>query len=367
VSDQTAVVGGRVASSSGLEEAAVTICDGVIASVGPRPDTGGRVVDATGLLVAPGYMDLQCNGSYGIDLAREPERLWDLAALLPRQGVTSYLPTIISSSLPVVDRALVAINRRPPRFRGAHPLGLHLEGPMLSPGRRGAHSGERLRPATPATIEGWSRAAGVAMVTLAPELPGALEVIKTLCQRGVVVSAGHTDASTSEMLAGMDAGVTAVTHLFNAMTPFAPREPGPIGVALTDERLVAGVIVDGVHVHPLAVAAAWRALRPNRLAVVTDAVAAPNRARTPSRRLAGSVVPMDEAVRNLSAFTGCSITDAIACATSTPARTMGASRKGVVAPGYDADLVLLTPDLHIRATLVAGDVVAGDIAVEPAW
>jgi N-acetylglucosamine-6-phosphate deacetylase len=159
------------------------------------------------------------------------------------------------------------------------------------------------------------------------------------------------------MRLAVDAGVTAVTHLFNAMAPFVHREPGPVGVALSDQRLVAGVIVDGVHLHPLTVAAVWRALGPDRLAVVTDAVATAERARTPAGRLAGSVVPMDEAVRNLRAFTGCSVTDAIACATSTPARMIGAASKGIVAPGYDADLVLLTPALDVRATLVAGDVV----------
>jgi N-acetylglucosamine-6-phosphate deacetylase len=356
VSDAVVVVGGRVVTPSGIEETAVTIRDGVIDSVGP-PDIDARIIDASGLVVAPGYIDLQCNGSYGIDLASEPERLWDLAALLPRHGVTSYLPTIVSGPSLVVDLALAAIKGRPPRFRGSEPLGLHLEGPMLNPHRRGAHAQEHLRPATLATIEGWSKAAGVTLVTLAPELPGAVDVIRTLCQRRVVVSAGHTDASTAEMQAAMDAGVTAVTHLFNAMAPFAHREPGPVGVALTDERLVAGVIVDGAHLHPLTVAAVWRALGPERFAVVTDTVATAERARWPDGRLAGSVVPMDEAVRNLRAFAGCSINDVIACATSTPARMIGATCKGAVAPGYDADLVLLTPALEVRATLVAGEVV----------
>ena len=357
MSDPIVVVGGRVVTSSGIEETTITIRDGVIDSVGPPSDIDGRIIDASGLVVAPGYVDLQCNGSYGIELAGEPERLWDLAGLLPRHGVTSYLPTIISGPPAIVDRALAAIRRRPPAFRGTEPLGLHLEGPMLNPDRRGAHALEHLRPAAPATVEGWSKMAGVAMVTLAPELPGAVDVIRTLCQRRVVVSAGHTDANTAEMRQAVDAGVTAVTHLFNGMAPFAHREPGPVGVALSDERLVAGVIVDGVHLHPLTVAAVWRALGPNRLAVVTDTVATAEKARTPAGRLAGSVVPMDQAVRNLRAFTGCSVTDVIASATSTPARMIGATSKGVVAPGYDADLVLLTPALDVRATLVAGEVV----------
>ncbi|HSS12144.1 MAG TPA: N-acetylglucosamine-6-phosphate deacetylase [Acidimicrobiales bacterium] len=356
------VAGGRVVGPLGIEQADVTIRGGVIASVQAATDEG-EVLDATGLLVAPGFVDLQCNGGYGIDLATEPERLWELAALLPRYGPTAFLPTIVSSPPAVVDRALSAIAQRPSGFQGAEPLGLHLEGPMLNPSRRGAHSEQHLRAPRPALIDGWSKATGVAMVTLAPELPGALDVAAALHKRGVVVSAGHTDATTTELIAGLDAGISMVTHLFNAMAPFAHREPGPIGVALADKRVTAGLIVDGLHVHPITVAAAWAALAPDRLAVVTDAVAAlgagavgPPGVRTPSGRLAGSVVSMDEAVRNLVSFAGCTPADAIACASTTPARLIGASSKGKVAPGYDADLVLLTPELHVAATIIGGAV-----------
>jgi N-acetylglucosamine-6-phosphate deacetylase len=360
VSGTVALTGGRVVGPFGLEAADVIVSNGVITSIGPpqgRPGATGEVLDAKGLLIAPGFVDLQCNGGYGIDLAMEPERLWELAALLPRQGVTSFLPTIVSSPPGIVDRALSAIRRRPGGFRGAEPIGLHLEGPMLNPARRGAHVQANLRSASLALIEGWSRAAGVAMVTLAPELRGALEVIRTLRHRGVVVSAGHTDATTTEMVAALDAGVTMCTHLFNAMAPFAHREPGPVGVTLADERITAGLIVDGLHVHPTAVAAAWTALGPNRLAIVTDSVATPEEARTPSGRLAGSVVPIDEAVRNLVAFTRCSSIEAVGCASTTPARLLAAATGRVVA-GAPADLVLLTSDLYVAGVVVAGAVFA---------
>jgi N-acetylglucosamine-6-phosphate deacetylase len=191
-------------------------------------------------------------------------------------------------------------------------------------------------------------------------MPGALEVVRKLRENGVVVSAGHTDASTEEMLAGLDAGITAVTHLFNAMTPFVHREPGPVGVALADRRVTAGLIVDGVHVHPVAVAGAHAALGPDRLALVTDSVAAlgasstGDGARTSDGRLMGSIVPMDQAVRNLVQFTGCSKEMAIASAASTPARVISASRKGMIAPGSDADLALLTPQLEVVATVIGG-------------
>jgi N-acetylglucosamine-6-phosphate deacetylase len=356
------VAGGRVVGPLGIEEADVTLRGGVIASVQAATDAR-QLLDATGLLIAPGFIDLQCNGGYGIDLARQPERLWELAALLPRHGVTAFLPTIVSSPPAIVARAVTAIGRRPPGFKGTEPLGLHLEGPMLNPIRRGAHSDQDLRGAGLTLIDGWSKATGVAMVTLAPELPSALDVAAALLRRGVVVSAGHTDATTAEMIAGLDAGISMVTHLFNAMAPFAHREPGPIGVALADRRVTAALIVDGLHVHPIAVAAAWAALAPDRLAVVTDAVAAlgagavgPAGVRTPSGRLAGSVVSMDEALRNLVSFAGCTPADAIGCASTTPARLIGASTKGKVAPGYDADLVLLTPELRVAATIIGGAV-----------
>ena len=368
------IAGGTVVGADGVASADVLVVDGAIAAVGPSlsaPD-GAVLVSADGLLVAPGSIDLQLNGAHGIDLTEEPERLWEVAALLPRYGVTGFLPTIVTSPPEVVDRAMVALAARPAGFVGAEPLGLHLEGPMLNPDRRGAHPGSLLRQPEPSLVSGWSRQAGVALVTLAPELPGAVPIIEQLVGNGVVVSAGHTAASVSELSAAVDAGVSYITHLFNAMAPFSHRSPGPIGVALADPRLTVGLIADGIHVHPTAVAVAWRALGPDRLNLVSDAVAALGLPAGPSRlagrdvtvgeggvrladgTLAGSATALDEAVRNLLAFTGCSVSEALGTVTSTPARVLGLTRKGVVAPGFDADLVLLTRDLEVVATIVAG-------------
>jgi N-acetylglucosamine-6-phosphate deacetylase len=372
-----AVVGGQVVGPFGDEPATVLVSGGTISAVGSGVGVSGvAVFDASGLLVAPGFIDLQCNGAHGIDLSSEPERLWDLAELLPRYGVTSFLPTIVSGPPVVIDRALAALGHRGVAFRGAEPLGLHLEGPMLNPLRRGAHAAEHLVVPSLASVQGWSRDAGVVMVTLAPELPGAIDVIGALRGRGVVVAAGHSDATARQAGAGIDAGMTAVTHLFNAMAPFGHREPGLAGVALSDGRVTAGLIADGIHVHPVSVKAAWAALGPDRLALVTDAVAALGMAagshrlgghavvsgpdgavRTLDGRLAGSLLTMDQAVRNLVAFTDCSLAAAVGCATATPARVVAAAAKGLVAVGRDADLVLLTPDLSVVATVVAGTVV----------
>ncbi|HET6951553.1 MAG TPA: amidohydrolase family protein [Acidimicrobiales bacterium] len=277
------VAGGTVLTPAGLIAADVTIVDGRITrlrpATGPGSGAPGRpspAIDATGLMVVPGFIDLQCNGALGVDLSSDPEDLWTVAAALPRWGVTAWLPTIVSAPAGIRRRALAAIRSGPPPggALGATPLGLHLEGPFLAPERRGAHAPEHLVAPDPGvpTAEGWERDA-VALATVAPELPGALAVVEALADRGIVVAAGHSSATAAEARAGIAAGVTYVTHLFNAMAPLHHREPGLAGVALTDDRVTVGLIADGVHVDPAVVALAARALG-DRLSLVTDAVAA---------------------------------------------------------------------------------------------
>ena len=332
-------------------------------------------ISADGLLVAPGYVDLQCNGGLGIDLAGAPERLWELGALLPRFGVTAWVPTIVSTPDGIVDRAIAALAAGPPDgWRGAMPIGLHLEGPFLSSAKRGAHPEALLQPPTLAAIDGWSRDAGVALVTLAPDLPGALDIVEALVTCGVVVSLGHTPATAEQATVAVDAGARWVTHLFNAMAPMHHREPGLAGVALADERLRVGLIPDGIHVHPHVVAMAQRALG-ERLTIVTDAVGAlgmpfgrqalgrtevtidEGGVRLDDGTLAGSNLAMDQGVRNLIAFSGCRSETALHAASTAPAAVLGDPVRGTLAPGARADLVLLTEELDLVATLVGGEVV----------
>lgn len=304
-------------------------------------------------LVAPGFLDLQCNGAGGIDLTTEPERLWEVAALLPRYGVTAWLPTICSSPPDRPERAMAALRDRPAWASSgsvAEPLGLHLEGPFLNPTHRGAHPSRALADPL-ADVErtaSWSRDAGVALVTLAPELPGALDLTRALVDRGVVVAAGHSGATRAEMDAAIDAGVSMVTHLFNGMVGLHHREPGIVGAALTDERLRVGMIVDGVHVEPSVVGLVSRLLG-DRLVVVTDAVATLGRAddalRLADGTLAGASVGMDQAVRNLMRFTGCSLEAAVAAASTGPASVLGLTPVGEVH---------LDPDGHLVVTRIAG-------------
>jgi len=347
--------------------------DGVLVA----PEALGSSVEevaADGFRVAPGYVDLQCNGGLGIDLAGEPERLWELGAELPRFGVTAWLPTIVTTSVGIVDRAIASLAGGPPEgWRGAVPIGLHLEGPFLSPAKRGAHPEPLLRPPTLQAIEGWSRAAGVAVVTLAPDLPGASPVLEALVQRGVVVSLGHSPATAAQATAAVDAGARWVTHLFNAMAPLHHREPGLAGVALSDERLHVGLIPDGIHVHPHVVAMAQRALG-ERLTIVTDAVGAlgmrpgrqalggsevvmgDNGVRLANGTLAGSNLAMDQGVRNLVAFSACTSEAALHAASTAPAAVLADTIRGTLAPGARADLVVLTDDLHLVTTVVGGQV-----------
>jgi N-acetylglucosamine-6-phosphate deacetylase len=354
----------------------------------PAPPEGAEVIDLDGAWLSPGFIDLQINGAFGIDVTTEPHRIGELGAGLVRSGVTSFLPTVITAPAERRSAALDAW-RSHASSPGAVPLGLHLEGPMLSPVRRGAHPVEHLARPSLQLIEGWSADAGVALVTLAPELPGALEVIAALRERGVVVSIGHTDASAAEFQAGRAAGATYVTHLFNAMRPFAHRDPGPIGAALADPWAVTGLIADGVHVDPVAVAMAFRSRGPDRLTLVTDAVAAmplgsreqngpqggrsapengerlggvevavaDGEVRTAGGVLAGSVCPLDQAVRNLIAWAECGVPSAVRTVTATPARLLGRKDLGAIEPGARADFVVLDPEARVRTTIVGGEVV----------
>jgi N-acetylglucosamine-6-phosphate deacetylase len=223
---------------------------------------------------------------------------------------------------------------------------------VLAPARRGAHPEAWLVPPSTDLIEGWSRDRGVSMVTVAPELPGALALVETLTRRGVTVSIGHTDADAAEVAAARAAGARYVTHLFNAMRPMHHRDPGPVGAVLGGDGVVAGLICDGIHVNRVVVRMAWRALGPHRLNLVTDAVAGD--VRTADGVLAGSRLTLDQALRNLVSFTGCSAVDAIETVTSTPADVLGLEDRGRLVAGTRADVVVLDADLRVVTTLVAG-------------
>jgi len=377
--------GGQALIDGELVRADLVVEDGLITAVeiDPAPNgLGDGDIDCAGLVIAPGFIDLQCNGAGGVDITTEPGRIQDVAAELPRFGVTAFLPTVVTAPASTRAAAVAAMEELRERPTGnvggrrvATPLGLHFEGPMISRNHLGAHVPRHA--ADPgsmlAEVDAWAKSGVVSLVTLAPELDDALDVVGTLAAAGVVVSAGHTAMSPTDFGVARSAGLSYVTHLYNAMAPFGHRSPGPIGAVLADPSVTVGVICDGIHVDPVAVEMAWRALGPHRMSLVSDAspaLGAPygrfniggfeivhdeTGVRTLGGVLAGSALELDRAVRNLMAYTGCSLAEALATVTSTPADLLGLLDRGRIRVGARADLTIVDPDGNLRRTVVDGE------------
>ena len=347
----------------------VEVDDGVVVEVGLAGGRRGRVA-------VPGFVDLQVNGFGGVDfLAAGTEDYVRAGEALMLTGVTAYQPTFITAAESTIIDALHALP-----VNGARPriLGAHLEGPFLSPDRLGTHPQAQRRDPDLDLLERLLEPGGVTEMTLAPELPGAAEVIERLLELGVVVSAGHSNATAEEARDAFDLGVSTTTHLFNAMRPFRSRDPGIIGVALTRPDVFVQMIVDGHHLADETVRLVWAAAG-GRLALVTDATAGASNGGgiyqlgeveievadgPPTRQdgvLAGTVLTMIDAVRNVHAL-GVSFEDAIGAATTVPARILGRTDVGVLEPGGPADVVVIDDRLDIVNVLCAGEehVVARD-------
>ncbi|BBL81153.1 N-acetylglucosamine-6-phosphate deacetylase [Rubrobacter xylanophilus] len=358
------------------DEGCVLLGDGAVREVGRDAsvaEAADEVHELGDALILPGFVDLQVNGAFGVDVADRPELLGELSRRLVSTGTTAYLPTVITSSPQTYERVLPEISAGMAGPFGARSLGVHLEGPFISPGRRGAHPAEHVRPPD-AGFLGWLlELAPVRMMTAAPELEGADGLMAAARDRGVVVSLGHSDAPFEVAYAALDRYAAGVTHLFNAMSPLHHRDPGLPGAGFAHPRAVCGLIADGRHVHPEMVALAFRMLGPDRLCLVTDAISAAGMdagdftlagrrvrleggvPRLDDGTIAGSVLTMERAFQNILAFTGCTIPEAARMAAATPARLVGEGRrKGRLSPGYDADVTVLAPDLSVEAVWVGG-------------
>jgi len=350
----TLLIAGLLARRGAVESGWIEVDGERIAAVGTGapPHAADERHDG---IVAPGLWDLQVNGAGGYEVGGDASAMDAIDAIQLEHGVTSYLPTIVSRDDASADGAVAELAAR--AADPASPVaGIHLEGPFLNRDHPGMHPVDRLR--TPADgVPSYYSSAGVRMVTLAPELPGALDLIVALRARGVAVSLGHSGASADVALRALDAGARFVTHVFNAMAPLHHRAPGLAGVALADARALVGVIGDGLHVDPLVLELVRRMAGP-RTILISDATPAaeapPGRysmagvaiecteagiVRTAEGRLAGSALTLDAAVRNWASMTGASLGEAIAAAGETPAKALGLDA-GLRA-GCAADVVLL--------------------------
>jgi N-acetylglucosamine-6-phosphate deacetylase len=336
--------------------------------------------------MAPGYVDLHIHGSAGYDVMDDSaEALPAIEQLLARHGVTSYFPTTVTAPMDATLRALErladAIEKRElERERQnadgknrALPLGIHLEGPFISHARRGVHPlGDLLAPKLATFDQFWQAARGrIRMMTIAPELEDAPEVIAEAARRGVCVSLGHSDADFAAAERGIAAGARHATHTFNAMRPLDHRSPGILGAVLTDRRVSADIIADGVHLDPAIVKLVAKAKGREQTVLITDAISATGMPEGRYRlgsfevdvrdgkcmaggKLAGSVLTMDRAVRNLARFAEWDLPQAVAAASQNPARVARIANKGVLAVGADADFVVLGPEGEVLRTFLGG-------------
>lgn len=359
--------------------------DGLISEVSSRSGKevpgNAALVDFGDTVLAPGFVDIHMHGGAGLDVMRAASSdLPRLGKFLITHGVTGYFPTTVAAPL---EATYAALGRLADAIEAAasngnslqaRPLGIHLEGPFLSHKRRGVHPPENLLAPTLEIFERlWQAAHGhVRMLTIAPEIPGAMEVIAEAARRKICVSMGHSDAEMPIAQDAVKAGARHATHTFNAMRPLDHRDPGIIGEVLTDDRMSADIIVDGVHVSPPIVKLFLQAKGRERAVLITDAISATGMPDgryqlgpievdvkdgkcTANGSLAGSVLTMDRAVRNVTQFSNWSLGDAVRAATLNPARAVGLSgHHGILARGARADFIVMRPSGEVLKTIVSG-------------
>jgi N-acetylglucosamine-6-phosphate deacetylase len=344
--------------------------------------TGVERIDADGGSVVPGFIDLHFYGCGGHALSKMrpiAEELAAISKMLPRWGTTSYLISLEIGDPPTLMRTLEATaDAIAAQQGGAQPLGIHLEGPFLDPRKPGAFPLELLREPDVDEVDSYLRAAKgyIRLVTLAPNLPGSRTVARHLTASGALASLGHTAAPYEEAASALKGDFSLVTHIFNAMSGLHHRRPGTVGAALTSDKAMVMLICDGIHVHPAVVQMLFRTLGPDRLILVTDAMSGTGlgdgvyqlfgqrvtikdgKATLSDGTIAGSVLTMDRAMANVQDFTGCALADALRMVCFNPATVLGLARnKGRIAPGCDADIVVLDGEGRPLVTLVRGEIV----------
>ncbi|MGA8111098.1 MAG: N-acetylglucosamine-6-phosphate deacetylase [Acidobacteriaceae bacterium] len=364
-----------------VEHPVVVLEDGVIDSIGSRgsaPLPAGRHVEWPDATLIPALFDVHIHGCGGHDVMEATESsLNAIGGFLARHGVGAYCATTVTAPLDTLLRSLAGLAKllNAP-LEGARPVGIHLEGPFLSPHKRGAHAESQLLTPSVALFDRlWQASEGrIRVMTIAPELPGAEETIDHAARRGVRVSLGHSNADTEAARRGVRAGAVTATHTYNAMRRFDHRDPGLLGEVLTNDQLFAEIICDGLHVDPVAVRLFWKAKGRDRAILVTDAMAGTGmpdgtywlgelEVRVENGRcligedtLAGSTLTLDRGVRNFAEFTGASLAETVALATLNPARMTGLDGAiGRLAPGRSADIAVLSPQNEVLETFLRGE------------
>lgn len=360
----------------------IAIEDGYVTSIGSQREAEvpqGKVLAFKDQVLAPAYLDIHLHGSGGHDVMEADDAaLMAIESMLASRGVAAYLPTTVTATEDRTLRALehlgraVRANGQP---RRTTPIGIHLEGPFISHAKRGVHPPEHLAAPSPERLQGyWEASAGtLRMLTIAPEIPGALETIRCARQLGIHCSLGHSNATYEEASAGIAAGADHATHTFNAMRPLDHRDPGILGAVLEHRELMADIIADGIHVHPSLIDLFIRAKGLDRAILITDAISATgmpeglydlgglevevrNQRCEYNGRLAGSVLTLERAVRNVMDFARLDLQDALRLATFNPAALIGVSeQRGSLRPGSRADIVVLTPEGQLVQTILGGE------------
>jgi len=368
-------------AGEGQTPCSVLIEDGRIVRIGPEE---GRVrahdvLDGQGCILSPGLIDVHIQGAGGADvLDATPEALRTISQTCARFGVTGFLATTVYMPGQENPHLRIAADCTGRDLGGAHLLGVHLEGPFISPEKRGMIQPACITQPSTAILKDIQAllADSLKMMTIAPELPGSTGLIRALAEHGVIASLGHSKATYDQALAGFDAGITHVTHLFNAMPSLHHRDGGPLAAIFERPEITCQVITDGVHIHPSVLRLAYNALGPRRFVTITDGMQAmglpdgryvyngiayeskDGTARYKDGTLIGTALGLNHMLARLIRFTGCGVSTAIGTATDNAAQVLGLGRtKGVIAPGKDADLTLFGPDLSVYATIVAGRVV----------
>jgi N-acetylglucosamine-6-phosphate deacetylase len=362
----------------------ILIEDGLIQSVSSQRDAEfpkGKTLDFKDKVLAPAYLDIHLHGSGGRDVMEaDGAALMAIESMLASRGVAAYLPTTVTAS---EDRTLRALEHLGDAVRkGAQPgrstpLGIHLEGPFISCAKRGVHPPEHLVSPSPEKLQRfWEASSGtLRMLTIAPEIPGAIETIRHARQLGIHCSLGHSNATYEEATAAIAAGANHATHTFNAMRALDHRDPGILGAVLQHRKLSADIIADGIHVHPSVVDLFIRAKGLDRAILITDAISATgmpegrydlgglevevkNERCEYKGKLAGSVLMLERAIRNVMSFATLNLQDALRLATLNPASLIGVSdERGTLKPGSRADIVVLTPEGQLTQTILGGEVV----------